>query len=108
MGGLDSRFKPYADALLELARRMNPAAYISSGKRSSSKQRELYRDYVTGRSRYPAAVPGTSKHERGLAVDLAGLSAGQLKKLGRVWRSWGGRWGGSFKGRKDPIHFEAA
>lgn len=26
-----------------------------------------------------------------------------LEPLGRVWESWGGRWGGRFN---DPIHFE--
>lgn len=27
----------------------------------------------------------------------------QLELAGRVWESWGGRWGGRFG---DPIHFE--
>jgi hypothetical protein len=41
-----------------------------SGYRSSKKQAELYRRLPRGQ----AAKPGTSNHERGLAIDLAGTS----------------------------------
>ena len=28
-----------------------------------------------------------------------------LEEMGRIWREWGGRWGGCCGG-DDPIHFE--
>lgn len=105
MNGLARAFAPFAAALLEQARRINPRAYVSSGRRSSRVQAGLYRDYLAGRSRFPAAPPGRSKHERGLAVDIGGVTSRQLSQLGRLWRRWGGRWGGTFK-KRDPIHFE--
>jgi len=40
-------------------------------------------------------------HERGFAFDAVGDPA-ELRRLGMIWRSWGGIWGGAI----DPIHFE--
>jgi peptidoglycan LD-endopeptidase CwlK len=97
------QLRPYFTALFQIATKMNPNAYVSSVKRGSAKQRELYRNYVAGRSRYPAAPPGTSKHELGRALDIGGMTPAQLSYLGAVWRSWGGTWGGDFR---DPIHFQ--
>jgi peptidoglycan L-alanyl-D-glutamate endopeptidase CwlK len=105
LGSLNYELQPYATGMLQIAMQLSRRAYLASAKRSRSSQAQLYRNYRAGRSRFPAAAPGTSKHERGLAFDLGGLSARQLAHLGRVWRSWGGRWGGSFR-RRDPIHFE--
>lgn len=102
---LNARLKPFAVALLQVALLLEPRAYFASGKRSAATQRKLYLDWISGRSRYPAAAPGTSKHERGLAFDLGGLSPSQLRDIGGVWESWGGRWGGRFSS-PDPIHFE--
>lgn len=104
--GLRRPLVPFATALLQVAWQLNPRAYVTSGKRGRALQRKLYLDWVSGRSRYPAAVPGTSKHELGLAFDLGGLDDSQLAQLGAIWESWGGRWGGRFRD-SDPIHFEA-
>lgn len=43
---------------------------LTSAKRSSRKQEQLYRAYRAGRSRLPAAPPGRSAHEYGLALDF--------------------------------------
>jgi hypothetical protein len=103
MRGLDPAFKPFVDALLSFAPQ---GAYITSGRRSGEVQQALYIDFITGKSKFPAARPGGSLHERGLAVDIGGLSPSQLKQLGELWESWGGRWGGRFR-KSDPIHFDA-
>lgn len=103
--GLDSLrrdFRPYAQDLLRTAQRMRPSVVVTSALRTRNEQAALYRK--RRRSRFPAAKPGSSKHELGLAFDLGGLSRSQLKRLGAVWEGWGGRWGGRFH---DPIHFEA-
>jgi hypothetical protein len=41
---------------------------VTSGFRSREKQAALYADRAT--NPYPVAAPGTSMHERGLAVDV--------------------------------------
>jgi len=103
---LDRRFRPYADALLRAARQLSGRAYVASTRRSRREQVAEYNRFLT-RGGYPAARPGHSKHERGLALDLGGLSGGQLRALGHLWTGWGGRWGGTFS-RRDPIHFESS
>jgi LAS superfamily LD-carboxypeptidase LdcB len=95
--GLVPQLRPYAGALLR-----GIPLQLTSTRRTLGQQRILYRRYLAGLSRFPAAPPGTSKHERGLAFDATG-SPEVLAYAGRVWESWGGRWGGRFG---DPIHFE--
>jgi LAS superfamily LD-carboxypeptidase LdcB len=76
---------------------------ITSTYRSMSTQRRLYERYRAGKSIYPAAPPGTSAHNYGLAVDMV---VDQPERVGAVWEYWGGswaRWGGRFD---DPVHFD--
>jgi hypothetical protein len=101
---LDPRLEPYAAALLQVIRQYQPNAYITSGTRSGKTQLRLYIRWKMGLSPYPAAAPGTSKHERGLAFDLGTVDPRLLRLAGRLWESWGGRWGGRFH---DRIHFES-
>lgn len=90
--------------LLEVAMKLGASrARITSTVRSTAQQKILYDNYKAGKSRFPAAAPGTSKHERGLAVDLDVQPEAVLTKLGQWYQKQGGVWGGSFK---DPIHFE--
>jgi hypothetical protein len=74
---------------------------ISSGFRSSAKQKELYEDYKAGRSRFPAAPPGSSKHESGMAVDIAEYkdpaAVAALRSQGLMQTVSG-----------DPVHFEVS
>lgn len=93
---------PYGKALYAAIRRADPAAVVTSVGRTRSDQERLYARWKAGLSRYPVAVPGTSKHERGLAFDISAHPA-VLEAAGRAWESIGGRWGGRFN---DPIHFE--
>jgi len=101
---LDRRLEPYAAALIQVIRGYQPNVYITSAKRSGKTQLSLWLRWKQGRSRYPAALPGTSKHERGLAFDLGNVDPRLLRAAGRLWESWGGRWGGRFR---DAIHFES-
>lgn len=89
--------------LFQLAQQLDPAARITSARRSSAEQRRLYRRFVAGKSRFPVAPPGTSKHEQGRAIDMVARPE-VLRRLGAAWEAAGGRWGGRFN---DPIHFEA-
>lgn len=97
--GLRPWLRPWAQQLVRLA---GPYVSITSTRRSRRQQSLLYRRYLRGQSRFPAAPPGRSKHEQGLAFDLYG-DRDVLNQLGQIWERWGGRWGGRFN---DPIHFE--
>jgi hypothetical protein len=77
------------------------SALVTSGRRSSTLQRKLYRRFLNGVHPFPVLPPGRSKHEIGLAVDLWGPDE-ELARLGAIWRKAGGVWGGE----RDPIHFE--
>lgn len=98
-------FRPYAEAFIDAARGVGVELAVTSTRRTSTKQAALYRAYISGKSKYPAAAPGTSLHEWGLAFDVACSPASALPLLAGVWERGGfGTWGGHFK---DPIHFEA-
>jgi LAS superfamily LD-carboxypeptidase LdcB len=77
---------------------------VTSAYRSYAQQAVLYRRYLAGQSPLPAAPPGHSKHNYGLAVDVdLPQNRAALAALGAWWTSIGGRWGGM----SDPVHFEA-
>lgn len=90
-------------AAMALLRQAREPVRVTSVRRSRARQAQLYADFLKGRSRYPAAPPGTSYHEFGRAFDLD-TSDRELARLGRIWESWGGTWGARFG---DPIHFQA-
>lgn len=95
--GLQPWLRPWAEALM----RHFPELTITSVYRSYSEQLELYRN--RSRNPYPVAPPGRSLHGYGRAWDAVGPTS-SLRQAGRIWESWGGRWGGRIG---DPIHFEA-
>lgn len=99
---LDPRYQRKFQALVRLAHRLDPSARVTSTRRSTAEQTRLYRRWLAGQSRFPVARPGTSKHERGLAIDLVAKPE-VLRRLGAAWERAGGRWGGRFN---DEIHFE--
>lgn len=76
---------------------------VTSTYRTHSEQARLYARWRAGLSRLPAAPPGTSAHERGLAFDLAASPEG-LQTAGKFAPLFNLRWGGRFS---DPVHFEA-
>ena len=102
LGGLQPWLRPWADALLSWATRQGWSYRITSVRRSYRTQARLYRDYLRGRTRFPALPPGQSLHQVGRAFDVV-ADRRVLKALGARWRAMGGRWGGA----EDVIHFEA-
>lgn len=97
--GLVPDLRPYADYLYAVAQYNGLRPHVTSVWRSHAKQAYLYGRWVAGVSRLPAAPPGRSKHQFGLAFDMV---TENNAALGALWRSWGGIWGGE----KDPVHFE--
>jgi hypothetical protein len=76
----------------------NPGTYLSSGVRSTADQARLYAD--RGNNPNPVAAPGTSRHERGLAVDIGGMSSDQRGLLSQ--------YGLAQPVANDPPHVELA
>jgi len=97
---LEPWLQPWARWLLSLV----PSAQLTSTRRTSQQQLQLYNAYLRGESKYPAAPPGRSMHEYGRAFDLFLQDPRMLDELGQIWESVGGTWGGR---GSDPIHFEA-
>lgn len=96
--------QPWAYGLVELAQRAGYRVTVNSVKRSSADQARLYRQAQAGLSRFPAAPPGSSMHEQGLAFDISVPGHPEvLRALGAVWERAGFTWGGRFG---DPIHFD--
>jgi hypothetical protein len=92
-----------AQSLIDLARSYGVRVEVTSVRRSWAQQRRLYDRYKKGLSRFPAAPPGTSTHEKGLAFDLYVEPREALDWMGSLWERVGLTWGGRFH---DPIHFD--
>lgn len=78
---------------------------VTSVYRSPTAQARLYRYASNPETEhpFPVAPPDCScaTHTRGLSWDMIG-PLGELRRLGMLWRSWGGIWGDE----QDPIHFQ--
>lgn len=94
---------PYARYLLDVAAYNRLAVQVTSVARSSTAQARLYERYRAGLSDLPAAPPGRSLHEHGLAFDVViggDYRGASQAALGAFWKSMGGQWT-----PKDPVHF---
>jgi len=101
--GLQPFMQPYAEWLLSVAPYAGArTARVTSVLRSRAQQQLLYRNWLDGRSSFPAAPPGRSKHEYGLAFDMVTEPFSALHTLGGWWIRAGGEWS-----KTDPIHFAA-
>jgi len=104
---LQRQLVPWARYLHWIGKENDGRLVVTSARRDSAKQAELYDKWRRGESPIPANRPGTSLHEFGLAFDLARLGKDPLADpllnwLGAIWEHWGGRWGGE----RDPVHFQ--
>lgn len=81
---------------------------VTSTYRTRAEQTRLWRLWQSGRSRYPAAAPGRSAHEYGVAADVVFGARGQvespLEAVVSMAREAGLVWGGA----ADPVHFVSA
>lgn len=97
---------PFAQQLFAIGRANDPSLRVTSVRRSYQEQARLYATYLAGKSTLPAAPPGKSMHQFGLAFDMArpGVEPHNdslLVELGKIWNEAGGHWSPS-----DPVHFE--
>lgn len=104
--GLQPWLQPYADYLLLVAEYNDLDPVVTSVYRSYARQAVLYERWKRGLSDIPAAPPGRSQHQQGLAFDLVvrkgGYRSDLQDALGAFWVSMGGVWN-----RPDPVHFGA-
>ena len=84
--------------LPRVARSMGFNARVTSGYRSRARQLWLYNRWLRGLQQYPVAPPGTSDHERGLALDVVSTDP---QKLVALLTAAGLSWAGP----SDPVHF---
>ena len=102
--GLDPVLRPWAEWLVMLAAAQGWDVFITSVNRTAKEQEKLYRDWLFGRRRLPAARPWCSQHQYGYAWDMviAQKSDGPLQRaVGGAWNEVGGKWGGVL----DPVHY---
>ncbi len=102
-GRLDPALQRGLDYMKQVARQYGVGFTVTSTRRSVTDQRRLYRAYVSGRSKYPAAPPGTSAHELGLAFDAVVQPERYQSWFGALWERLGGEWGGRYN---DEVHFQ--
>ena len=96
---LHPKLKTISRNLFRVAKALGFQVRITSGYRSYAQQNYLYRQYQAGLSNYPVNPPGTSKHEKGMALDILSTNTEALVSL---LTSVGLAWGGP----SDAIHFE--
>ena len=97
--GMHRELAPYAGWLLDVLTANGVRYTVTSVRRSRAQQEALYERYLKGVNKYPVAVPGTSRHELGLAMDVV-MPSWAYAQLGQLWVRMGGRWS-----PKDEIHF---
>jgi hypothetical protein len=74
---------------------------VTSAVRSQEEQQKLYDDYKAGKSKFPAAPPGRSKHALGTAVDIDSSTANAMAQKGLL-----GKYGLGQPVAGDPVHIE--
>lgn len=92
--GMDARLADRSQDFIQ----DHPGTYLSSGVRSTADQARLYADRANNPN--PVARPGTSRHERGLAVDIGGMTPEQRALLSQ--------YGLAQPVANDPPHVELA
>lgn len=102
LAGIDSRL---ADAISSAAGEYKALTgrpvTVTSGVRTKEEQAKLYRDAQSGRSSFPAAPPGNSLHESGMAIDVSRSDAEGMDRAGLL-----SKYGLSRPVPGDPVHIQ--
>jgi len=98
-GDFKTRVREWLSAL-----RANGISFrVTSTKRTWNEQAALYDRFLRGESQFPAAPPGTSKHQLGLAIDVVFDDPGGLEVAVRSAIVHLLRWAGP----GDRVHFDS-
>lgn len=117
ISGLHPEFQSICINFLNLCESQGILLQIYSGTRTLLEQDALYKGYLAHRLPYPAARPGQSYHNYGLAIDVIVTNnknprdLDSLKRASLIAKSLGMEWGGSwtstrFAGYKEIHHFQ--
>lgn len=90
----------YRAALADM-RRAGITVTTTSTRRTFSEQIDLFNKFRAGKSQFPAARPGTSTHEFGIAVDLVPKTPFALPGVVIIMARHGFKWAGA----RDRVHF---
>lgn len=105
LAGLYPEWAAWCRWVMDELKRRGFSGTITSGKRSSVEQSRLYQAYLDrGRTGLPAAPPGRSAHEYGLAIDFVvdqGKTSPQQRQVIALLKSWGAE-----TVSNDPVHFQ--
>jgi LAS superfamily LD-carboxypeptidase LdcB len=96
--GLANAIKAAASEYMSLT---GKPVQVTSAVRSKEEQQKLYDDYKAGKSKFPAAAPGHSKHALGTAVDIDSSTANAMAQKGIL-----GKYGLGQPVNGDPVHIE--
>jgi len=97
---LDPDFENRAVVFLAVLRWLRIPNTLTSVCRTRAEQERLFRKAQAGGSKFPAARPGSSKHEIGRAIDVV-IPAGHLPLAVQIAGLVGLRWAGP----GDRVHF---
>jgi len=89
LSGLYAPWRAWCEWCLSYLDQRGFAPTVTSGFRSFEQQAGLYADYRAGRSRLPAAAPGRSAHNYGLAIDVW-AGNGQQDAMMAILKAFGG------------------
>ena len=87
--GLNPTLIPAAEWLFNAALAAGLRPRVTSVFRTRQQQAVLYDRYLRGMSLLPAAPPGKSLHEKGLAFDMV---TEDPSTVGATWKALGGQW----------------
>lgn len=81
--GMNQSFMAIFYAMIaEYFNRTGKKVTVTSGYRSSEKQKVLYDEWKAGKRKGPVAVPGRSRHNSGVAIDINSADANALNSMG--------------------------
>lgn len=86
---------------IEESIRLGIQFFITSTVRSFVEQLKLFLRFKAGQSRFPAAPPGKSTHQLGIAVDLVPKDPSTLDDVVELMFRHGFKWAGP----RDRVHF---
>ena len=86
---------------IEESIRLGIQFFITSTVRSFAEQLRLFLRFKAGQSRFPAAAPGKSTHQLGIAVDLVPKDPSALDDVVELMFRHGFKWAGP----RDRVHF---
>lgn len=99
---LKGDFKIRVREWLEALRANGIRHRVTSTKRTWDEQARLYQNFLDGKSQFPAAPPGQSKHQLGQAIDVVFDDPGGLAIAVRSAEIHLLRWAGP----RDRVHFD--